>query len=83
MKKAFSFAKTGVTAASLYSNRFNKPSLYGMMRTQRTTQFTRFQARNMSTMAINSAQFHKDDVITGQVKVEYAFETVRVRIYLP
>jgi hypothetical protein len=37
----------------------------------------------MSTMAINSAQFHKDDVITGQVKVEYAFETVRVRIYLP
>ena len=84
MKKAFSFAKTGVTAASLYSNRFNHPSFYGMMRPKRTTvQLSTYQSRNMSTMAINCAQFHKDDVITGQVKVEYAFETVRVRIYLP
>ena len=55
-----------------------------MMRSQRATNhFLRYQARNMSTMAVNCGQFHQDDVITGQVKVEYAFETVRVRIYLP
>ena len=38
----------------------------------------------MSTVAINCGELHQgDETITGQVKVEYAFETVRVRIYLP
>lgn len=34
-------------------------------------------------MAVNCEQFHEDEAVTGQVKIEYAFETVRVRIYLP
>ncbi len=32
---------------------------------------------------MNSGPIHQDGTVTGQVKVEYAFETVRVRIYLP